>query len=166
MRAEEYFLLCYYHLQPGLKKHGISAQQKALTVVGYTLKANSNLLVMKKVVILIFFLRLHVGLYSQSSNTYEVYAIQFGQSWFMKLSEAAVRASDKDSIEGCNMFWLLKGKEKIILVDAGFLKNEHTNGDHHWDSHTYIRPDSALLRMNRTADDITDIILSIHIRIT
>ena len=115
---------------------------------------------MKKVVILILFLCLHIGLYSQSSNTYEVYAIQFGQSWFMKLSEAAVGASDKDSIEGCNMFWLLKGKEKIILVDAGFLKNEYTNGDHHWDSHTYIRPDSALLRLNITADDITDIILS------
>jgi hypothetical protein len=79
---------------------------------------------MKKVVILIFFLCLHIGLYAQSSNTYEEYAIQFGQSFFSKLSEVAVGASDKDSIEGCNMFWLLKGKDKIILVDAGFLKNE------------------------------------------
>ena len=64
-------------------------------VVGYTLKVNSNLLVVKKLIILIFFLCFHVGLYSQRSNTYEVYAIQFAQSWFIKLSEVAVGASDK-----------------------------------------------------------------------
>jgi glyoxylase-like metal-dependent hydrolase (beta-lactamase superfamily II) len=115
---------------------------------------------MKKAVILSLILSLHICVYAQSSDTYEVYAIQFAQSWFMKLSEVAVGASDKDSIEGCYMFWLLKGKEKTILVDAGFIKNEYTNGDHNWDRQMFIRPDSALLRMNITADDITDIILT------
>ncbi|PWT70259.1 MAG: hydrolase glyoxylase [Bacteroidetes bacterium] len=114
----------------------------------------------KKVVIFIVFLCLHSGIYSQSSNTYEVYAIQFGQPWFAKASEAAVGAPDKDSIEGCNIFWLLKGREKIILVDAGFLINEYTNADHYWDSHNYTRPDSALIRMNIPASAVTDIIIT------
>lgn len=110
-----------------------------------------------------FFLCIHIGLYSQNSNEYEVYAIKFAGPWFMPLSEAVVGVLSKDSIEGCNMFWLLKGNGKKILVDAGFLLNEYNNynsADNSYDSSNYLRPDSALLRMNITADDITDIILS------
>jgi len=44
--------------------------------------------------------------------------------------------------------------------DAGFLLNENSNGDHSWNNGNYIRPESALLRINLKADDITDIIIT------
>jgi glyoxylase-like metal-dependent hydrolase (beta-lactamase superfamily II) len=115
---------------------------------------------MIKFLILITILSIQISLYCQNPNEYEVYAIRFGKSGFIKLSEVAVGASEKDSVEDCYMFWLLKGHEKNILVDAGFVLNENSNGDHSWNSSNYIRPDSALLRINIKAKDITDIIIT------
>jgi glyoxylase-like metal-dependent hydrolase (beta-lactamase superfamily II) len=115
---------------------------------------------MKKITVLIAFFFMQITSYSQDSGEYEVYAIRFGRHGFVKLSEIAVGASDKDSVGDCFMFWLLKGNGKNILVDAGFLLNEKNNGDHFWNNSNYIRPDSALLRINLTADDITDIIIT------
>jgi len=54
------------------------------------------------------------------------------------------------------MFWLLIGNKKHILIDAGFLDNEYSK---RW-LHNYIRPDSALLRLNIVATDITDIVIT------
>lgn len=104
---------------------------------------------MKKLSLLIL-LFIQTGSYSQNSNVYEVYAIRFSKSWFVKLSEIAVGATDKDSVEGCNMFWLLKGNGKNILVDAGFLSK----------SKDFIKPDSALSAMNLKPEAITDIIIT------
>jgi glyoxylase-like metal-dependent hydrolase (beta-lactamase superfamily II) len=89
-----------------------------------------------------------------------VYAVRFGKSGFIKLSDIAIGGSEKDSVGDCFMFWLLKGNGKYILVDAGFLLNENSNRNHYWNSINYIRPDSALLRINIKANEITDIIIS------
>ena len=52
---------------------------------------------------------------------YEIYAIQFSDGWNPLSTEIAVGAKTIDSLQGCSMIWLLKGKgEKLILVDAGF----------------------------------------------
>jgi glyoxylase-like metal-dependent hydrolase (beta-lactamase superfamily II) len=115
---------------------------------------------MKNVLILLVFLFVHISLFFQNSNEYEVYAIRFGKAGFIKLSEVAVGASGNDSVGDCYMFWLLKGNGRNILVDAGFLLNENSNRDHFWNTNNYIRPDSALLRVNLSAKDITDIIIT------
>jgi glyoxylase-like metal-dependent hydrolase (beta-lactamase superfamily II) len=93
---------------------------------------------------------------AQDSGKYEVYAIRFNKEGFWPLSFAAAGGSEKDSIEACDMFWFLKGDKRRILVDAGYLNNEYSKG---W-LNKYIRPDSALLRLNIAPTDITDIIIT------
>ena len=104
---------------------------------------------MKKVILPLILL-IQSSLFSQDTTQYEVYAIQFGKPFFIKMSYAVVGGSETDSIEGCNMFWLLKGNKKNILVDAGFISNDKG----------YIRPDSALFALNIKPEDITDIIIT------
>jgi glyoxylase-like metal-dependent hydrolase (beta-lactamase superfamily II) len=115
---------------------------------------------MIKFIVAVSLLSIQINFFSQDPNEYEVYAIRFGKSGFIKLSEVAIGASDKDSVADCYMFWLLKSRGKNILVDAGFLLNENSNKDHSWNGSNYIRPDSALLRLNIRAEDITDIIIT------
>ena len=112
---------------------------------------------MKKIHILFILLSIQNISFAQNSNTYEVYAIRFakGESR-VPLSFAAAGASNKDSVQFCEMFWMLVGNGKHILVDAGFTLTEFSK---EWDS-IYIRPDSALLRMGVKATDISDIIIT------
>jgi glyoxylase-like metal-dependent hydrolase (beta-lactamase superfamily II) len=126
-------------------------------------KRNANTtysLFMKLIIISVFFLFIQIGVYSQDSSHYEVYAIRFAKSGFIRLSEIAIGGSEKDSIGDCFMFWLLKGKGRNVLVDAGFLLNENNNSNFLWTKDNYIRPDSALMRINVNPGDITDIILT------
>jgi glyoxylase-like metal-dependent hydrolase (beta-lactamase superfamily II) len=95
--------------------------------------------------------------YAQNSNKYEVFAIRFAtEKGQLALSFAAAGGSDRDSLRLCDMFWLLVGNGKHIMVDAGYPQIDY-NKD--WDS-IYIRPDSALLRINIKPTDITDIIIT------
>ncbi|GGB04129.1 MBL fold metallo-hydrolase [Puia dinghuensis] len=99
-------------------------------------------------------------MYAQRSIAYEVYAIRFAKSGFIKASEIAIGGSDKDSVADCYMFWLLKGGGRNILVDAGFTLNENSTRNNSWNSSNYIRPDSALLRLKLQPGEITDIIIT------
>lgn len=115
---------------------------------------------MKKVHILLILLCFQFISYAQGSPEYEVYAIRFGKSGHINLSEVAIGGSTRDSVSDCFMFWLLRGNDKNIMIDAGFLLNENSNADKFWNSSNYIRPDSALWRMKIKAADITDIIIT------
>ena len=112
---------------------------------------------MKNILVLFILLCIQIISYAQNSNKYEVYAIRFAtEKGRVPLSIAAAGASEKDSIQFCDMFWLLVGNGKHILVDAGYPLSDFTKG---WDS-IYIRPDSALLKIGIKATDITDIIIT------
>ncbi len=87
---------------------------------------------------------------------YEVYAIEFASLQNkITVSGAAIGSKSTDSTGVSYMVWLLKGNNgKIILVDAGFTDktiNPNIN---------YVRPDSALRKMDIYPDDITDIIVT------
>ena len=94
--------------------------------------------------------------YSQTPNAYEVFAIRFVGPWFAPVSEIAVGTDSKDSVEGCNMIWLLKGYNgRNVLVDAGFLSNDSTKNDG-----KHIRPDLALEKTGVSVNEITDVIIT------
>jgi glyoxylase-like metal-dependent hydrolase (beta-lactamase superfamily II) len=105
-------------------------------------------------VLLVYFIPL---IATSQKETYEIFAIQFSDDgWSPLSSEIAVGAKTIDSLKGCFMFWLLKGKNgKLIMVDAGF-----TDTAQHPQSDGYIRPDIALKKLNINPQDITDIILT------
>lgn len=94
------------------------------------------------------------------TEQYKVYALKFASSSHLWPVSAWVdKGPDKDSVAIDFMIWLIKGSNgKNILVDAGFMQDIEDAKE--FDVVNYIRPDSALLKLNVKPEDITDIILS------
>jgi len=97
--------------------------------------------------------------FSQPANTYEVYAIEYGGSDArIPASSVAIGGNPEDSVSFSYYMWFLKGDNgKNILVDVGYERDYSrplSPGQH------FIRPDSALQRINVNPEDITDIIIT------
>ena len=115
---------------------------------------------MKKIIVFIFVIvNLSVASFSQNIN-YEVFALRFASLEHpFPLSALVLDPTDKDSINGVFMFWLIRARNgKNILVDAGFLSDVEEAKN--FDVKNYIRPDSILTRVGLRAQDITDVILT------
>jgi glyoxylase-like metal-dependent hydrolase (beta-lactamase superfamily II) len=90
---------------------------------------------------------------------YAIYALKYFGLDSVPVSELALGAPKKDTMNMYFMYWLVKGNNgKNVLVDAGFLKDLDIVKNLHLSF--YIRPDSVLQELNIRADEITDIILS------
>ncbi len=105
-----------------------------------------------------FFIFVQVS-YSQPSDTYEVYAIEYGGSNAkIPASNVTIGGNPEDSVSFSYYIWFLNGDNgRKILVDVGYERDYTrplTAGQY------FIRPDSALQRMNIDPDDITDIIIT------
>jgi glyoxylase-like metal-dependent hydrolase (beta-lactamase superfamily II) len=92
--------------------------------------------------------------------TYKVYAVRFaGTAHPFAIADWAYHGPTTDSVRINFMVWLIKGSNgKNILLDAGFLNDLPDAKD--FNVVNYMRPDSALLKLNVKPGDITDIILS------
>lgn len=95
------------------------------------------------------------ALMSQLLPGYHIYALRYLGPRRIAATQMVSGASSTDSLSLCYMFWLIKGdNNRNILVDAGMLDTSLNRGK------GYIRPDSALMRMNIRPDQITDIIIT------
>jgi len=97
--------------------------------------------------------------YTQPSNTYEVYAIEYGGSDArIPASIVTIGGSNQDSVCFSYYVWFLKGDNgRNILVDVGYERDNSVPlpaGMH------FIRPDSALQEINIYPEDITDIVIT------
>ena len=100
-----------------------------------------------------------LNLNAQTPPSYEIYALKYFGLHSVPVSELALGAPGKDSMNMFFMYWLIRGNNgKNILVDAGFLKDLDIFKE--LNSSFYIRPDSVLQELNIKADEITDIILT------
>lgn len=108
---------------------------------------------MKKILIFLLHCLASVYLFGQQ-NIYEIYGIEFEKiDWRPLVSEIAVGATAKDTLQGNMAIWLLKGNNgKTILVDAGYVNKDHPKN--------YISPDSVLQKLRIKPEDITDIVLT------
>jgi len=96
---------------------------------------------------------------AQAPPVYEIYALKFSGLNSVPVSELALGAPKKDSMNVYFIFWLVRGNNgKNILVDAGYLSDLEIVKEMH--APFYIRPDSVLQEMNIRAEEITDIILT------
>lgn len=90
----------------------------------------------------------------KQTNEYQVFALKYGDVGRVPALGPIIGASQNDSIDVNYMFWLLKdAHDRNILVDAGFIDTTHTVKD-------YIRPDSILLQLNISPQEISDIIMT------
>jgi len=100
-----------------------------------------------------------LNLNAQAPPSYEIYALKYFGLHSVPVSELAIGAPKKDTMNMFFMYWLIRGNNgKNILVDAGFLKDLDIYKQ--LNTTFYIRPDSVLLELNIKADEITDIILT------
>jgi glyoxylase-like metal-dependent hydrolase (beta-lactamase superfamily II) len=97
-------------------------------------------------------------IFAQAPPVYSIYALKFSGIDKAPISELAQGAPKTDSLPMYFMIWLIRGNNKNILVDAGFLSNQDYAKEMH--PSFYIRPDSVLMEMNIKADEVTDIIMS------
>jgi glyoxylase-like metal-dependent hydrolase (beta-lactamase superfamily II) len=96
---------------------------------------------------------------AQTAPAYEIYALKYFGLHSVPVSELALGAPMKDTMNMFFMYWLIRGNNgKNILVDAGFLNDLEIFKK--LNTSFYIRPDSVLLELNVKADEITDIILT------
>jgi len=91
---------------------------------------------------------------------YTIYAVRFASMLHrLPLSYWVLKGPEKDSVQIDFMVWLIKGDNgRTILLDAGF-RNDIEDAKE-FQPFAYMRPDSALNKLNIKATDITDIILS------
>lgn len=104
---------------------------------------------------LFIFLLFWGSLNSTAQNVkYDVYAFEIEKiGWRPAVSEIAIGSDIKDTLQANIAIWLLKGNNgKIVLVDAGYINNDHPTG--------YSSPDSVLKKLNINPQDVTDIILT------
>jgi glyoxylase-like metal-dependent hydrolase (beta-lactamase superfamily II) len=88
------------------------------------------------------------------TKEYQVFAVKFCNGWKIEARDVVIGSSPSDSVDVCNMFWLIKGSGKRnILVDAGYIDTTYSNKN-------YIRPDSMLQKLGISPSEITDIILT------
>jgi glyoxylase-like metal-dependent hydrolase (beta-lactamase superfamily II) len=100
-----------------------------------------------------------LDLHAQAPPSYEIYALKYFGLHSVPVSDLALGAPKKDTMNMFFMYWLIRGiNGKNILVDAGFLNDLDIFKQ--LNTSFYIRPDSVLLELNIKADEITDIILS------
>src|SRR6185369_18054368 len=88
-----------------------------------------------------------LNLNAQASPSYEIYALKYFGLHSVPVSELAIGAPKKDTMNMFFMYWLIRGNNgKNILVDAGFLKDLDIFKQ--LNTTFYIRPDSVLLELN------------------
>jgi len=100
-----------------------------------------------------------LNLNAQAPPSYEIYALKYFGLHSVPVSELAMGAPKKDTMNMFFMYWLIRGNNgKNILVDAGFLKDLDIFKQ--LNTIFYIRPDSVLQELNIKPEEITDIILT------
>ncbi len=114
---------------------------------------------MKKYVFLVYILFLSTQISIAQNLDYKVYVVKFATSGYPFMVADWVAGGPKTQpLKIDFMVWLIIGNGKNILVDAGFWKDMEDAKDFKLNS--YQRPDSALMKLNLKAEDITDVILS------
>ncbi|CAN5739928.1 N-acyl homoserine lactonase family protein [soil metagenome] len=114
---------------------------------------------MKNQVLIVLLILCSCEIFAQQEH-YQVYAIKFASPTRpFAISDLADKGPTTDSVKMDFMIWLIRGDNgRNILVDAGFLNNIEEARE--FNLKYYQRPDSALLKLNVKAGEITDIILS------
>jgi glyoxylase-like metal-dependent hydrolase (beta-lactamase superfamily II) len=104
--------------------------------------------------ILTFFTFITIFIGCKQAGEYQVFALKYGDGGKASANGPIIGASQNDSIDITLMFWLLKDpNDRNILVDAGFIDSTHSIKN-------FIRPDSILLQLNISPQEISDIIIT------
>ncbi len=90
---------------------------------------------------------------------YEVYAVEYARLVGFGADNLILGADPARKINGSMMVWVLKGEGRVILVDAGFYRQEFLDA---WKKNVvgFIKPSVAVAKLGITPDQVTDVIIS------
>lgn len=92
-----------------------------------------------------------------NAQTYDIYALKFGERKnYVRMEDQAVGYNGGDSTKVFFMYWVLKNKDKIILVDAGFTADAGVDTN----DIAFIQPDKLLASIDVKPEEVTDIIIT------
>ena len=91
--------------------------------------------------------------------TYEVYAVEYARLVGFGANNLVLGADSARKIDGSMMVWVIKGEGRVILVDAGFYRQEFLDS---WKRNVadYIKPSVAVAKLGIKPEQVTDIIIS------
>ncbi|HUP12927.1 MAG TPA: hypothetical protein VM187_11960 [Niastella sp.] len=108
---------------------------------------------MKKTCVILSALLLSLGAIAQTAQ-YEVTALKYAAL----THDSTAKSNTTDSVSIDFMIWLIKGSDRTILMDAGYLYSVEAAKD--FDMIDDLRPDSVLQKLTVRPEAVTDIILS------
>lgn len=103
-----------------------------------------------------FLLNRKVSLIPDSSETFRVYAVKYGESR-VRASKVVQGASRSKKLPFAWMYWVIQGQGKTILVDTGFEDKKEAKK---WGIKNYQKPLDQLQKLGIEPGDVTDVILT------
>jgi glyoxylase-like metal-dependent hydrolase (beta-lactamase superfamily II) len=98
-----------------------------------------------------------VAQFPLSAQTYEVLAVRYGVVPDFPVAELVKGADPARKLDIAMMVWLVRGKDRTVLVDSGFYRPQFFKS---WNVASYLRPDEAVARAGVKAADVTDVVLT------
>lgn len=91
--------------------------------------------------------------------TYEVYAVEYARLVGFGADNLVLGADPARKIDGSMMVWVIKGEGRVILVDAGFYRQEFLDS---WKNNVadFVKPSVAVARLGIEPEQVTDIVIS------
>ena len=96
---------------------------------------------------------------SAPGPTYEVYAVEYARLVGFGADNLILGADPARKIDGSMMIWVIKGEGRVILVDAGFYRQEFLDS---WKANVadFVKPSAAVAKLGIKPEDVTDIVIS------
>ncbi|MBX3145312.1 MAG: N-acyl homoserine lactonase family protein [Gemmatimonadales bacterium] len=88
---------------------------------------------------------------------YDVYAVKYAELHGFPLRGLVLGADSAARVDLAMMVWVLRGQGRVILVDAGFHRDEFISS---WSPVAYSRPSEALAPLGIAPEDVTDLIVT------
>jgi glyoxylase-like metal-dependent hydrolase (beta-lactamase superfamily II) len=94
---------------------------------------------------------------SVATPAYQVYAVQYGVLVGYPMMNLVLGADSTKTIDASMMFWVARGGGRILLVDAGFYREEFRKA---WKIKDFVKPSEAVAKLGIKPEEVTDIVLS------
>lgn len=88
---------------------------------------------------------------------YAVSAVIFGETKAFPKYKHVSGASKKKKVPLLWMYWLVEGKQRKIIIDPGFYKEESVK---RYAKDSFTRPDEVLREIDLSCDDVTDVLIT------
>lgn len=92
-----------------------------------------------------------------SRPIYEVYAIRYATIPDFKVAQLVKGADPSRRLEIAMMVWLVKGNNRLVLVDSGFYREQFFK---QWKIKNFVRPSDALAPLGFKPEEVTDVIIT------